>query len=467
MKKITKMMNNLMSKKTLYIIGIVLLILLALIIGISVVRTMMKKHYERSPIVSIEATNPYKYKVDNTVKENHFEVIALRESGKKTKLSDDEYEIDRNDINPYGESTVITITLKEEPTISCTCEIPHIREKEVGWYCGTPNEKDLVATVYSNGELNFSGTGDLMTFAIIPWQETDYHIKSITFDEGVEITSLNDLFTGLEELEYIGEIPPSVKYMNNSFSGCVALKKAAEWSQSQALEDISYAYDGCISLKQASALPVSVRESNYTYRNCVKLAQAPNMSQPVNIHSMEGMYFGCSCLATVDTIPSNATNMNSTFEECINLTVLPELPLTLVYANRMCYNCRSLSSVPTIPAGAIYMTEGFYGCERLDGMFCIESTPIEYEECFANAVRTSRLDLTGSCAVLRELAMTGNSNITVNGEVVEGNLDEMLLEEQIPDESLKYQDDTQAPPEAEETTQEEATTEGSDESTAE
>lgn len=448
-KKFLKIFHN----KYMLLILICLVLVIVFAAGVTVVQTVIRQRDEKSPVVSIEASNPYKYRVTDKVKGSHFEVTALRKSGKKTRLSDDEYSIDRTDINPYGKSTLITIALKDNPAISCTCEIPHDREKKKGWYCGTPNDTDLTATVYSNGELHFSGTGDLMTFAIIPWQEENYHIKSITFDEGVEITSLNDLFTELEELEYVGEIPPTVKYMNNTFSGCISLKKTAEWSQSQCLEDISYAYDGCTSLKEASALPVSVRESRYTYRNCVKLSKAPNMSQPVNIRSMEGMYMGCSCLSSIDCIPPNVTDMTGAFEECINLRSMPELPLSLISAERMCFDCRSLSSVPTIPAATVYLTEAFYGCERLDGVLGIESTPVEYEDCFTNAVRTSRLDLTGSSALLTELALTGNSNITVNGAVVDGNIDKILLEEPAPDESLRLPDETTQVTQAESTTE--------------
>lgn len=443
--KFKRLISELFSSRwTKILIGVVAALLVVLL-SIKVVQNIQYNKNSKSPILSISATNAYIYDVNNPVRKRHFNVKAKHKNGSTTTLSTDEYKLDRTTINNYGESTTITITLQKQEEISCTCEVEHKREEEIGWYCGTPNIKDLSVTLYSNGELNFSGTGDMMAFSQVPWLSSDKNLKitAITFDDSVEITNLNQAFCGLEELTYVDAIPLTVKYMNGTFKGCSSLIKAPEWSQSVQLEDISYAYQDCSSLQEASAFPVSIRDAEGTYQNCSQLAQSPDMSQPVNLMNISNMYQGCKRLALVNTLPPNTINMTSTFEECINLRDMPQLPLSVVYLNRTFYNCCSLRTPKSIPAAVMDLTETFYGCEQLDGSMSIETSNVIYDNCFMNAVSTSRLDLTGSSPLLKEIALTGNANITVNGKTIEGNRDHTLLEESTPDEALQYKDTTQ------------------------
>ena len=443
-----KKVKAILSNPAIKIATAVVAILIVMFVTLNTVLTIREGKLKNSPIVKITATNTYKYVTSNVIKEKQFTVTAKYKNGRSFVLSPDEYTLDRDKINNYGKATPVTITLKENAAIQCVCEITHVRKRVAGWYCGTPNNKDLTVKLYSNGELNFSGTGDLMAFSQIPWKGDDYKITSITFDEGVQITNLNDLFSDLTDLTYVGKIPETVKYMRNTFSGCTSLKECADWSQSEQLEDISYAYADCSELRTASALPVSVRQAEGVFQNCVKLAQAPDMSQPVNLYNINNMYMGCTSLAVVTSLPPSTQNMTSTFEECINLKDMPQIPLSTVSLERAFYNDRSLRNPQSIPASVVYMNETFYGCEQLDGTMTVESSKLEMEDCFLGAVVTSRLDLVGSSKQLKSLALTGNANITVKGKTVGNRSNRTLLEEKTPDENLQMQE-----------TQDESTTE--------
>ena len=190
----------------------------------------------KSPIERIEATNDKVYKQGNHIKEADFQVTAIHESGDKSKLSEDDIILSTDKPAMTGKVTKVVVSLKDKKSISTEVKVKNDREKVTEFECGSPKIKNVKAILYSNGELCFEGTGDILEYdaSYFPWmdyeQNDDYPITAISFEEGVTPTSLDNAFEGIDTLEYVKNIPDSVESMSSTFEDAKALTHISDLS---------------------------------------------------------------------------------------------------------------------------------------------------------------------------------------------------------------------------------------------
>ena len=199
---------------------------------------------DKSPIVSIQAKNDNDYKRTDEIRPDDFVVTAKHKNGKTSTVNVSDYIISRKHVERVGKSTSIDIKLKNEKDVSCTVKVKNHREPIIRFNCGNPDLKAVKATLYDNGELCFEGKGDVLQFENFPWldsydQQDDYPILSVTFEDGVIPTVMDNWFSGLETLEYVGKLPSTVESLNATFSNCTALKEGADWGQCSKLKNIN------------------------------------------------------------------------------------------------------------------------------------------------------------------------------------------------------------------------------------
>ena len=240
------------NKKLFFLIIGVIVVL----IGFSVYKNIQKSNIDKIPIKSIKVTCDHEFKIDSKLSNglDYFTVTAIREGGVESELDSSNLKLSQDFVNPYGKTTKMEASYDVNgKEYKCNVEVPNERKKVIGFQCGYPNVKDVVAVLYSNGELAFEGEGDTLVFYEneYPWltnwweeagvdEEKVPSIKSVTFDSKVKPTNLNYAFEGLQHLVYVGKIPDSIRTMVSTFAGCTSLKNAA---------DLSSAYEYYIDLR--------------------------------------------------------------------------------------------------------------------------------------------------------------------------------------------------------------------------
>jgi len=199
-------------------------------------------------------------------------------------------------------------------------------------YDGSNGTSDVVATLYSDGELAVTGSGDTVVFGDpgntggTPWAVATYktQVKSSTIASTVKPTNMG------------------------------------HW------------YEGC-AITAAPTIPSSVTNMNSTFQGCTSLTTAPDLSGCTNLGNMIETFSGCSALTTAPTIPNSVWDMSLTF-----------------------HGCTALTTAPTIPSSVTYMGYTFEGCVALTGTMLIKaniSNSDNYDKCFYNASTNSTASL--------------------------------------------------------------------------
>lgn len=406
-------------KKALIILGIFLVLFVSVKVIIPVVSN---KSTEKSPVISIEAENETEYTGTQTISPEDFTVYEVHENGGKTELDTEEYEISQTTVNPVGKTTTITVSLVEDPDLKCSVDVQVEREKIFGFHCGYPNESDVIAVLYSNGELCFEGEGDVLQFdeGEFPWQDydgmDDYPVTAVSFEKGVTPTSMDNWFSNMETLTYIDEIPASVRSMSYTCSGCTALTEGPDWSNCTELLNIMSVCEDCISLTSAAAIPASVRNAVAAFAGCLEMQTSPDLSGAESLVNAESMFEECKKLTAI-SMPPNVENISYMFAGCINLKEMPQIPDTTQYMEGTFENNISLMKLSPIPAGVKDVTKCLENCGLIEGTFTIDADPEEYGSFLLDTAVATKVDLTGESKLLNELALTTeNGNITVNGK---------------------------------------------------
>lgn len=183
-------------------------------------------------------------------------------------------------------------------------------------------------------------------------------IKAVSFDEGVKIESMRNMFLGCDGLEAVLRIPSSVKELTAAFKDCTSLIYVAK-------------------------LPSDIESLSNTFENCKKLCVAPEI--PAKVKSMYSTFKGCESLASAPVLPSGLEDLNWTFSGCKGISEAPKLPATVTGMTNTFEACTSLLEVPQdIPAGVKKLTMTFYGCDGLEMVPEMPSTVETMEYTFKN-----------------------------------------------------------------------------------
>ena len=402
-------------KKPLIVIGVLLCIY---VVALKILPAVQDSQTAKSPVVSMNASNEMVYKQGSTIKVSDFKVKVKHKNGRSTSLKSNEFSIDTEKPAKTGSYTAVKLTYKANEKITCTVKVKNQREPVVRFNVGTPNLKDVKAVLYDNGELCFEGTGDVLQFQEFPWLEydenADYQVKTVTFEDGVTPTSMDEWFHGLTTLTYVDPIPSSVESLSMTFAG-TSLKKGVDWSNCTGLRNLYGTYAECSELKSVPAIPSTVRVASYMCQECTSLTNGVDCIKAEALEDMTGMYDGCSNLISVSFAP-NVTNISAICQNCINIKAIPEIPASVLYMESSFSGDTLLTTVPGIPAGVLTVSSCFKECKNLTGTLVIDANPDDYSGWLTDAVIATNLDLTGQSQILNELALKAeNTNVTVNG----------------------------------------------------
>lgn len=263
----------------------------------------------------------------------------------------------------------------------------HITKKDKGnivlktYNMGDAIEKDVVATLYKKGLLEFSGTGSMSSFGAEdkkPWADEIRLIKSINFQDGVSPINLRYYFSGMVNLTDITNIPQSVTDMDSAFIGCTSLIKGPIIPNG--IKSMSYIFKGCTNLVDSSPMPNEIDNLSYTFDGCTSLEKSPSI--PNSVVSMDHTFFNCAKLKNTQVIPSSVIEMNYTFGNCISLVNSPAIPDNVIDIQYMFDGCTSLVTPPTIHEGITLLTGAFRGCSKLSTAPTIHSNVINVSNLF-------------------------------------------------------------------------------------
>jgi len=328
-------------------------------------------------------------------------------------------------------------------------------------YNGSNGSGSVVATLYSDGELAVTGTGDTLTFGsassgsgawTAPWctGTAKDSVRYSTIENSVKVTDMTFWYYECKVLIYSSEIPSSVKKMNytfydctsltespkipsavtdmeGTFYNCTALTGAPDMTGADSVSNMYGTFLGCEALQKAPDIPNSVTSMKATFSRCTSLLTAPEL--PDRLTTMEGAFVDCTSLKSAPLIPSSVTNTKSAFNSCSSLTKASAIPSSVTNMSSMywgCtallnapvipekmenmdsafYFCLSLTKAPDIPASVKHMYNTFAGCSKLAGTMIIYADPDSYDYCFDGAASDgSELKIYGSLSSANEGAV--------------------------------------------------------------
>lgn len=230
--------------------------------------TQISKEMNKDPeITGLQAEFVGKVGPGGSLSKNMFKVTGTTEAGKAVQINDFSSKTAtaaKNgascevNIEAQGQSATVIVDITREPVL----------EENIGY----PNEKSAKVTCYSNGDLEFTGKGDITNFTAFPWSSSTY--SHVYIDDSLKIENMDNWFEGNENLVYCDNLPKTLKTMKSTFAGCTAIEKTPDYFQCSNLKIMDYAFSGCSALKEADIIPVNVSSMKYTYADCISL-QSP------------------------------------------------------------------------------------------------------------------------------------------------------------------------------------------------
>lgn len=383
----------------------------------------------RTPVVSLYAKCEKSYTEKEKLDPDDFSVTAVHKDGSKEGLDTDQFALGAKSITTGQDTTKVKVIYLKNRKITCTADVKNARKAVKKYYIGKTNRKSVQAVVYDTGELRFRGKGDILNYGSgdTPWKTDDslsVKITSVSFDKTVTPTNLDNLFASMEDLKKAGTIPSSVVSMNGTFSSCTSLQKGADWSDCDALRDITKCYYGCTSLVSAPALPTGVTVADSAFASCTSLVKSPDPSAAESLKSCTYMYSECSVLSSL-AIPPHADDISNIAYSCTNLQKA-SVPGSVTVMDSAFASCSSLATVTYIPSSAISMENAFSNCRMLNGSMRIDAKAKgdDASGMFEGACASSQLNLTGTSKHLKAYAQTnGAGNVTVGGKAVSQDAD--------------------------------------------
>lgn len=323
-----------------------------------------------------------------------------------------------------------------EATISAqgheTATIVHITREEVAALdIGYPYKEDVKVTFYSNGDLEFSGTGDVQNFGEIPWSEYEY--THVFFDDNLSITKMDQWFKDSKTLTYISPLPKTVKSIKDMASGCIQLREAPEYFQCQDLKVMDNAFSGCKSMESVDVLPVNVTSAKYAFSGCVSLQNPCDMSKTSDLTDISGIHSDCTSLRNVPEIPETVAVMDESFKGCINVQYATKFPENVQSVRDAYANCTSMETAATIPERAKDISQCYAGCNALAGALEINTDTKNFTGVLRKAVTMGdTLTISGNSGNLLAIQQdSGNSNIILSDPEAAAQQHERMVAEEM------------------------------------
>ena len=311
-----------------------------------------------------------------------------------------------------------------------TVIVPITREEVAALNIGYPYKEDVKVTFYSNGDLEFTGTGDVQNFGDIPWKEYEY--THVYFDDSLSITKMDQWFKGSKTLTYISSLPKTVKSIKEMASGCELLEVAPEYFQCQSLKVMDNAFYGCSLIENVDVLPVSVTSAKYTFSGCVSLQNPCDMSKTSNLTDISGIHSGCTSLRNAPEIPETVAVMDESFKGCINVQYATKFPENVQSIREAYANCTSLETASTIPEKVKDISQCYTGCNSLSGVLEINTDTKSFSGVLRNAVTMGDiLSISGNSGNLLAIQQDSeSSNIILADPEAAANQNKRMLAEE-------------------------------------
>ena len=207
---------------------------------------------------------------------------------------------------------------------------------------GSPVTSDVIAKLYSNGLLEFEGSGDIVKFSnySTPWHNYKSNITSISFKEGntIQPTSTAYLFQNLNKVTSIdlSNLDTSnVTNMSKMFSSCNSLNiiTGLENLDTSNVTDVSMMFEYCSSLTtlDLSLFDMSeVTTTDYMFMGCSNLSSSITIGS-LNITSYSGMFAGCSTEPGSEFVVKYIDNDTKSIAEAMVATKYPENSNVVLY----------------------------------------------------------------------------------------------------------------------------------------
>ncbi len=298
--------------------------------------------------------------------------------------------------------------------------IPITRTPVVEYSIGYPDYDDVKATVYSNGDLIFTGKGEIRAFAKngFPWSKDFYTYVDI--EPAIEIRNMDYWFFKNENLSECGALPKTVESTVGTFQDCKMLKKTPDYFQCTELRLTDNMFSGCISLSKADTIPVNVISAVSMFSNCSSLETAPDVMKAGNLLYTSGMFSGCSKLIRPAQMPNSVISMSNCFSECINLHSTSVFPVKVEDISGCYAGCKSLEEAAPIPESVLNYAECFKGCRDLSGKLEINTDSPNFKSLFAGAVTAGEeLRLSGNCGYLIDIQQSSKNRFIVLDDINE------------------------------------------------
>lgn len=339
-----------------------------------------------------------------------FDVTVYTETG--SVYSARSFDIDEKKAPAHGDSFDTKIEYHGSTT---TVTVPITRSKVVQYKVGYPTKENVLATIYNNGDLEFTGSGNTMNFANgdTPWADEDY--TYVIFKDEITPTNVDYWFEGNTALTGCETLPKSIESARGTFQGCENLKKTPSFFQCSSLKIITDCFSGCTSLEQSDPLPVSVMEADGAFEDCIKLTKAPDMTKTNALSSINAIFKGCMSLVDAPVIPDSVLDMSEAFLGDSNIYTASAFPESVEDISSAYADCISLEKAASIPASVINCDSCYSGCSNLYGELSINTNTEDCANLLSNAVTSGKtLKLKGKSGRLFEIQQdSGSRYVTI------------------------------------------------------
>lgn len=411
---------NMLKNKKLLLLPLVIVILLA---ALQLYKTYEYRQLEKQGLNSIKAEVIGEAAPEEKLTSTLFKVMAVTESGLMYEVND--YESDMKKAPLHGASFEMTISYKgHEKKVS----VPLKRQPVVEYSIGYPDQDKVKATVYSNGDLEFTGEGQTMDFREtgVPWEKEDY--TYVFFSKGVSPSNIDGWFKN-SNVQQCLDIPQSIESIISTFEGCEGLKETPEYFQCTELRIMTNAFRGCENIQAADTLPFSVLRADYAFEDCTSLVNAPDLSKTNNLNDISGIFSGCSSLIAVPAIPESVISMPYAFEGCTNIREATPFPSRVADIFKAYHNCTSLQNGASIPESVTDYRYCYAGCIDLNGQIEINTDTEHFDGIFDGAVTSGlQLSIIGNSGRLIEIQQDSENKSIILGNPEEASRQAIRLE---------------------------------------
>ena len=223
---------------------------------------------------------------------------------------------------------------------------------------------DNLTWVYDNGTLTISGSGEMSSVQIYPWNSFDESTHTLIIDPGITTISRH-AFHSFYDLTSVS-LPDSVyKIGEGAFAYCHKLTSAPLSSSITQID--KYAFNSCSSITSLS-IPSSITQISYgAFQNCKSIASLTIPDSVTYIDSYA--FYDCRSLTTV-TIPDSVTVIDGiAFSGCTSLQSIQLSRNLQELGGNAFQDCKSLKSI-SIPDGVTKIGGyAFHGCTALESIY--------------------------------------------------------------------------------------------------